>query len=384
MVTESNQKKSIFDIVYKNRSVLSIIIVGIFVLEILLSLHLILGYEWIPETGFGPYLIVKLDQSNNPIEKELHYRTLWDWLELLIIPIVLVFIAYWLNRRSQEIENKQKVEQQSKQDAQKKKEFEQEEDRKSEEALQNYIDRMTDLLLRGNHKIADSVDGSIIRKVARSMTINTLRVLGKFDRRQGLVILFLYESGLINKENSFIDLHGADAMDVQLNLATIESANLSDINFNEANFEYSILTNTDFSNSRFRLANFYSAFLENAQFYNSTIWISNLTSTSLTNANFSKSTLNETDFSNAFMEKIKFNNATLINCNLTKSYLFDAVFQGSYLQKCDFTGAILYGADFTDADLTGAIISEEQLSQARSLRGCKLPNGIIYNKKSIS
>jgi hypothetical protein len=46
--------------------------------------------EW---TGLGPYTTPKLpDQEFHPP------KTLWDWMQLLIIPIVLAIGGYWLNR----------------------------------------------------------------------------------------------------------------------------------------------------------------------------------------------------------------------------------------------------------------------------------------------
>jgi len=56
-------------------------------------------------------------------------KPLWDVLDLVIIPIVLAAGIYWLNR------------------AQRKNEQEIEKRREQEATLQNYLDRMTELIL---------------------------------------------------------------------------------------------------------------------------------------------------------------------------------------------------------------------------------------------
>ena len=46
-----------------------------------LYLHFAKGYIWVDWTGFGDY--------TSPLTTDQRGKTLWDWLQLLIIPIVL-------------------------------------------------------------------------------------------------------------------------------------------------------------------------------------------------------------------------------------------------------------------------------------------------------
>ena len=50
-------------------------------------------YGWPDWTGFGTYT-----PPQPPIEGYQREKTLWDWLQLLIIPFVLAIAAFFLNR----------------------------------------------------------------------------------------------------------------------------------------------------------------------------------------------------------------------------------------------------------------------------------------------
>lgn len=68
-------------------------------------------------------------------------KTLWDWMELLIIPLVLAIGAFFLNRSERATERET---------TNKRAELEREiaKDRQQEAALQAYLDRMSDCCLR--------------------------------------------------------------------------------------------------------------------------------------------------------------------------------------------------------------------------------------------
>jgi hypothetical protein len=119
-------------------------------------------------------------------------KTFWDWLELLIIPIVLAFGAFWLNTQTRKSE--QALAQ----------------DRARENALQRYLDSMQELILdKGLGRSEKDVE---IRAVARARTLTVLRSLD--GKRKGQVVRFLYEADLLGWEpqetEPIIKLHGAD------------------------------------------------------------------------------------------------------------------------------------------------------------------------------
>ena len=83
-------------------------------------------------------------------------KTLWDWMELLIIPLFLAGGAFFLNRSERNTEREIAT------------------DRQQEVALQAYLDRMADLLLKENLRKSDNVEA---RRVAMVRTLTVLRGL---------------------------------------------------------------------------------------------------------------------------------------------------------------------------------------------------------------
>src|SRR3990172_95740 len=114
-------------------------------------------------------------------------KTLWDWMELLIIPLVLAIGAYYLNRSERNTDREIST------------------DRQKEEALQTYLDQMADLLLKKNLRTSENEE---VRNVGRTRTLTVLRGLDK--TRKGIVLKYLHEAGLVAKEKTIISLRGAD------------------------------------------------------------------------------------------------------------------------------------------------------------------------------
>jgi hypothetical protein len=103
--------------------------------------------------------------------------TLWNWMDLLIIPAV-VAIGGYLFTRSENRATREAAEQ-----------------RAQDEALQAYLDQMGQLLLDKDRPLRESKEGDEVRTLARAWT---LTVLTRLDgERKGSVMRFLYESGLI-------------------------------------------------------------------------------------------------------------------------------------------------------------------------------------------
>ena len=150
-----------------------------------------------------------------PIGTGLEGKTIWDWLQLAIIPVVLAGGALLFNRT----EKKNEI---TIAETRKKSEQEIAKDRQREQALQNYIDKMTELLLQNNLRGSQVEDE--VRVVARTRTLTTLGILD--GMRKGTLLRFLFEAGLINKENVIVNLKGADLKDANLWNASLRSANL--------------------------------------------------------------------------------------------------------------------------------------------------------------
>src|SRR5258708_9996370 len=118
-------------------------------------------------------------------------KTLWDWMQLLFIPVVLAAAGFWFNDRERKIEQ-QRVE------ADREISF----DNQREAALKEYIDKLSELLLHEN--LFKSEPKSKPKKISR---VRTLTVLPRLDsRRKRNVLQFLYEASLINKNTPIVDL----------------------------------------------------------------------------------------------------------------------------------------------------------------------------------
>ena len=76
-------------------------------------------------------------------------KSLWAWLDLLIVPVVLALGVYLLNRAQSERERKAEVAQQVREreaaEARRERELEIENERAQDEALQAYLDQMSQM-----------------------------------------------------------------------------------------------------------------------------------------------------------------------------------------------------------------------------------------------
>ena len=71
-------------------------------------------------------------------------------------------------------------------------------------------------------------------------------------------------------------------------------------------------------------------------------------------------------------------NTSLFAADLSSAMLTDAILTNATLTDANLTGATLTGANLTDALLRGAHIVNEQLADARSLKGAILPDGSTH------
>jgi uncharacterized protein YjbI with pentapeptide repeats len=187
----------------------------------------------------------------------LHGKTLYDWLQLLIIPAVLAVGGYFFNfatsRTEREIAS----------------------DRQREDALQAYINNMSTLLVEND--LREQVQLDRVRKIGR---VRTLIVLPRLDgERKPSVLQFLYESGLIDKDRKIVDLDGADFSGANLMYANLSKADLSRANLSKAN-----LSNTNLIEAELSSANMFRADLSNANLLGASLYRANLHLANLSDA----------------------------------------------------------------------------------------------------
>src|SRR5215213_3477259 len=100
------------------------------------------------------------------------------------------------------------------------------EQRAQDEALQEFLDHMSQLLTDEARPLHRAQLGDSLSTVARA---RTLTVLTRLDGdRKGSVVRFLYESGLITKNRLILDLRSADLSRANLSGANLSGAYLRD------------------------------------------------------------------------------------------------------------------------------------------------------------
>src|SRR5215207_2567924 len=182
-------------------------------------------YQW---TGFGESVQPK--PNNQEIQRR---KTLWDWLQLFIVPLALATLGLWFS--AQQDTRQQLLEEQRAQNA----------------ALQAYLDQMSQLMLEGDLRSSEA--DSEVRTLARA---RTQTVLGQLDSdRKASVVQFLYEASLIKKEDSVLNLshvglRGAnlsqlDLSGVDLSGADLTDADLSGADLNDADLSGAVLLRAD-------------------------------------------------------------------------------------------------------------------------------------------
>ena len=297
-------------------------------------------YAW-PQSGFGEYI--------EPQQGYQRGKTLWDWLQLLIVPVVLALAAIWFNRseKRNEITAADKRASLDRELAEKRAQTEREvaQDNLREFALQGYFDRMSELLLHENIREPEE---SKVRAVARSRTLAIVRRLD--GHRKGSLVQFLMESALINREAPVISLRFADLREVNLGGANLGGADLSMTALGEADLSWADLTNANLTNANLTDANLIFTNLTEAALDGATLTNANLSWADLTNAALTNANLGEADLGGA----------ALTNANLTGAIL---------------RGATLGGAILTNANLSGATVTKAQLDTAAFLQGATLPDG---------
>jgi len=313
---------------------------------------IIIGYffDW---TGFNGYTQVSTihtisGPTSGTVTRTETYqpsKTLWDWLQLLgilAIPVVVGFGAAWFTTRQVQASD------------------EENKDNQHENALQAYIDKMSELLLK-EHLGENIPQYRGVGIIARARTLTVFRRLDA--ERKGSVLRFLHESRLIDRESYIIDLDGADLSGADLSWADLSRTNLMGANLSKANLSRAYLMGADLSRANLSRADLSRADLSGADL--SINPDDQISKTVLLYANLSHANLTDANLGEAFLGL-----ASLVDANLTNVNLTDA----------DLTHTNLNKADLSEANLNGATgITIEQLKkQAKSLKGATMPDGSIY------
>jgi uncharacterized protein YjbI with pentapeptide repeats len=205
--------------------------------------------------------------------------TVRDWLQLLIVPLALVLIGFLFTMQ-------QDARQQQTENQRARAERRLAEQRAQDEALQAYLDQLSDLLLEKDLRNSD--EGSEVRTLARARTATVIQRLDAEGNRN--VIRFLNEAGLTkNRRSSIRLLAGVDLQGAQLGGADLVSTdlsytNLSDADLSDANLLDAKLRGTDLSDADLSDADLEYAYLIEADLSDANLNGADLTEANLSNA----------------------------------------------------------------------------------------------------
>ncbi len=251
--------------------------------------------------------------------------TLRDWLPIvgaLLIPVVIAAGTWGITWQQGKIED-QRAEA----------ERELAEQRAQDEALQAYLDQMSQLML--DRKLLEAERGDPVSILAQARTTT---VILRLDAEHNESVTRFCNSGLLASETSV-----------------------------------GLLSKTELSH-----ATLSHAFLPGADLHYAVLKETNLSGANLAEANLSSTFMQKANLSGAELFSAKLLVAHLEKANLSNASSWDADLSGAYLQEANLSDADLNEATLKEATLKEAYVSEKQLLTAGSLEGATMPNGQKY------
>jgi hypothetical protein len=281
--------------------------------------------------------------------------TVWDWLAPLLVPLALVIIGFYFtsaqDARQQQIEEDQRAQQAQIEERRAAAERALAEQRAQDEALQAYLDQMSQLIL--DRKLLEAEPGDPVHTLAQVRTSTAILRLDAEHNES--VTHFLITSGLsVRSKDSPRLLRGSTLSHAKLSGAHLANADLGDADLSGAD-------------------------LSNALLLNANLIVADLSGADLSNALLDNADL-VADLSNADLSGASLLGADLRDANLLGADLRDANLIGADLSRADLSEANLNGADLENANLSGAdgITNAELEQQTVSLEGADMPNGQKY------
>jgi uncharacterized protein YjbI with pentapeptide repeats len=273
-------------------------------------------------TGFGTYVI----------EENVHRaKTFWDWLNLLLVPVIIGYITWLYRYTAKKIEDEKRNK------------------REKQETLELFLDRMNKLFL------SMALEDNRFGQLAKAHMITALRRLEEDGQKKARVLSFLYESRLIQKENPIVKLWGVHyegaefAKGVVLTEANLSGALLNNANLRGAHLHYAVLAATNLE-----CADLSGAYLVNAILYGKPSKDEYIEKTLKTLADIYPDEMRNFDKEiPAYLKGANLSNAKLVNANLSGVDLSYAD-----LSYADLSNADLSNANLSNADLTNAILDE--------------------------
>src|SRR5215213_1617751 len=288
----------------------------------------------------------RTQQRKARTRRDLGRMTLREWLPIvgaLLVSVVIALGIWGITWQLEKLENQRARQAQKLENQRAEAERELAEQRAQDEALQAYLDQMSQLILDRKLLEVEQGDpvhapGDPVHTLAQASTSTAiLRLDAKHNES---VTHFLINSDLsVRSEDSARLLRGSTLSHAKLSGAHLPNADLGDVELSGAD-----LSGADLSN----------ALLDNADLV-----------AHLPNADLSGASLIGADLSDANLFSADLSDANLIGADLSRSVLDNA----------NLSGAVLDNANLGGAD---GITNEELDQKAVSLEGADMPNGQKY------
>lgn len=402
----------------KNRIILSLIVIVV-ILSTIIFLYFICPscnefltkfYNY-PMLGFTEYKYIK----NNDLEIITPRKYVWDWLELLIVPLVISLAAILfdvsIKNKDREIADKKRKQDLKISEARNREARERNIDQYQENRLLDYFSKIEALLNRPNFQEylaqANDIDPLpiSIKKLQStyiSRTLTTLRTLN--GTRKGLLLKYLFDNDLITGENPFIKLDYADCSYTKirrntsfldsnfknvdlpksnLNMIELIGADLSRTDFKDSVFEEGRFINCKFNKTKLgstsleEKINCNGVNVQGSKFYNVLIQGRSFINSQWNNCDFYGCEIKYSDFRNAQLNNFRFlnNNDDLSEENEyfpKENRMFDVNFDRAKFHNCDFSDAELSHVKFTNSEIVDAIFNGAYLNNVDFNNSSKL------------
>jgi uncharacterized protein YjbI with pentapeptide repeats len=258
--------------------------------------------------------------------------TVRNWLELLVVPLVLLGIGLLFQIQQNEVEERRLEAEQHI-----------EEQRAQDEALQTYLEQIGQMLLDKDRPLRQSKEGDEVQLLARARTVTILRRLDSARNRD--ILQFLREARLVP----------SNKYEIQEHIVRLDNSNLSKADLRGANLDSFDLHGTDLSGADLRDARLPWSYLPYAK-------------------------LNGANLRGAYLrgDPDQSGDADLSDADLSDANLSEADLSYDNLSSANLQGANLTDAVLRGANLSNAKVTSEQLAEAKSLEGATMPNGQKY------
>jgi uncharacterized protein YjbI with pentapeptide repeats len=202
-------------------------------------------------------------------------KTLWDWLDLLIVPFALAGATLLLSLVRTRVEHNIQN------------------DRYREQALVRCFDLVIENVTKESWD--DDSDSSIMAATLRANVLSTLDMLD--TKRKGRLILFLYSAHLLGcpGKEPIITLQGGNLTQVSLANAKLSGICLESTDLSHSNLENADLQGAHFNHATLVGANLFGSKLEKTSFVG----------TNLTKADIRQANIDEAIFEGVDLSKIK-------------------------------------------------------------------------------